>query len=153
MTHSTLVSIPDFQPSAVQVSSTQNTNRKIHSEQDTSLQTGSSFWRSARCCCPRRRPPPPAAAGSGWSRAEQPQPALVTEASGTCHLFEQVCRKEKDTRGQALLPGCGKEPRFASFPRPAGAVSSLGGHEHKYDFNLAAPFPINTVKCEPSGNF
>lgn len=84
---------------------------------------------------------------------QQPQPALVTEASGTCHLFEQVCRKEKDTRGQALLPGRGKEPRFASFPRLAGAISSLGGHEHKYDFNLAAPFPINTVKCEPSGNF
>lgn len=85
---------------------------------------------------------------------QQPQPALVTEASGTCHLFEQVWRKEKDTRGQALLPGCGKQPRSASFPKLAGAVNSLGGHEHKHDSNLAASFPINTVafpvKCESS---
>lgn len=65
-----LTLIPDFQSSSeVQESSTQNTSRKIQRQQNTNLQTGSSFWRWARCCCPRRRPPLPAAAGSGWSRA------------------------------------------------------------------------------------
>lgn len=39
---------------------------------------------------------------------QEPQPALVTEAGGACHLLEQVWRKEKDTLAKAPQPRYGK---------------------------------------------
>lgn len=87
---------------------TQNTNQKINSKQTRTYKLEAASDARLDIAAPKGGHFAELPRDLDGVVQQEPQPALVTEASGACHLLEQVWRKEKDTRAKASLQGCSK---------------------------------------------
>lgn len=85
-----------------------NANQKINSEQTWTYKLEAASDAGLDIAAPEGGHFPQLPRDLDGVVQQEPQPALVTEAGGTCHLLEQVWRKGKETRAKAPQAGYGK---------------------------------------------